>query len=301
MTVPPTVYDCIEFEPRFRIGDVATEIAFLVMDLRYRGAGDLARSFTAAYGSASGDHELPTLLPTLCAYRAMVRAKVAVVAAAAPELPAPDRDHAVDSAHRHLELAAALLAEAGGPWWVVIFGPPASGKSTLARALATSTDWPQLATDVVRKRLAGLAPTERGPAAIYSEQFTRDTYRELQQQAAAATAGGARVVLLDGNFPRATDRHQVAAGASAVGARCLFVHVDLDRATAIARAAERATDDRTISDADAAVAAARHDRFERPTAAGTQPLVVIDGTQPPAVQRDAVLAALLAAADMHGH
>jgi uncharacterized protein len=303
MTAPPTVYDCIEFEPRFRIGDVATEIAFLVMDLRYRGASDLARSFTAAYGTASGDHELHTLLPTLCAYRAMVRAKVAVVAAAAPELAAADRDHAVDSAHRHLQLAAALLAEAGGPWWLVIFGPPASGKSTLAAALATSAGWPRFATDVVRKRLAGLAPTERGPAAIYSEQFTHDTYRELQRQAMAATAAGERVVLLDGNFPSTTDRHQVAANASAAGARCLFVHVDLDRATAIARAAARASDGQRISDADAAVAATRHDAFARPTAAeaAAQPTVVVDGTQPPLTQHDAVLVALLTAADNRDH
>ena len=86
MTAPPTVYDCIEFTPAFRIGDVATEIAFLVMDLRYRRARSLADTFVAAYVAARGDAELPALLPILCGYRAMVRAKVGAFPAAEPEL-----------------------------------------------------------------------------------------------------------------------------------------------------------------------------------------------------------------------
>ncbi|MBL8739034.1 MAG: hypothetical protein JNL12_21590, partial [Planctomycetes bacterium] len=132
MTVPPAIYDCIEFEPRFRCGDQALEVAFLVMDLRYRGATPLADTFVHRYATARGDRELPQLLPTLAAYRAMVRAKVAALAAAEPDLSAADRAGARGSAHRHLELAAALQFEANGPHWLVLCGPPASGKSSLA-------------------------------------------------------------------------------------------------------------------------------------------------------------------------
>jgi aminoglycoside phosphotransferase family enzyme/predicted kinase len=278
MTVPPALYDCIEFEPRFRRGDQALDVAFLVMDLRYRGAKDLAAAFALAYANARGDAELPALLPTLCAYRAMVRAKVAVFAAREAELPAADRDGARHSARHHLELAAALQVEALGPLWLVLCGPPASGKSQLATALTELAGWPSLATDVVRKELAGVAPTERARAEHYTDAFSQRTYDELLARAAVATRAGERVVLLDGNFPTPPQRAAAAAAAQTAGARIVFVHVDVDRATAIARATARTLDPTRISDADATVAAARHDAFVPPTPAEGHAVVRIAGT-----------------------
>lgn len=279
MTVPPVLYDCIEFEPRFRCGDQALDVAFLVMDLRYRGAGELAAAFVRAYANARGDAELPALLPTLCAYRAMVRAKVAVFAADEPELPAADREGARHSARHHLELAAALQVEANGPLWLVLCGPPASGKSQLAAALASRAGWPVLATDVVRKELAGLAPTERARAEHYTTAFSQRTYDELLARAAAATSDGACVVLLDGNFATPAQRAAAVAATSAAGVRIIFGYVAIDRPTAIARATARAQDPARISDADAAVAAARHDAFVAPTPAEQLALVRLDGTE----------------------
>src|SRR5262249_23356026 len=134
MTDPVAIYDCIEFAAAFRCGDVATEVAFLAMDLRYRGAPALADAFVAAYAAASRDGELPDLLPTLCCYRAMVRTKVAALAAAEPELPAADRAGAGASAVDHAQLAAATLLDDRARW-LALCGPPGSGKSTLAAQL----------------------------------------------------------------------------------------------------------------------------------------------------------------------
>ena len=264
MTEPPTIYDCIEFAPAFRIGDVATEIAFLAMDLRYRGAADLATACVRAYAAARQDAELPSLLPTLCGYRAMVRAKVAALAAAESELPAEDRASGHRSARQHLSLAAALAAETRGPWWLVVCGPPASGKSRLCTALATAVQWPHLATDVVRKELAQLPPTAHAAPEHYTPEFSRRTYDELRARAAAATLAGAPVVLLDGNFPTAATRLDTVAAGNAVGARCVIAHVDVDAATAIARATQRAREGHDASDADAEVTAARHASFAAP-------------------------------------
>ncbi|MFN7590824.1 MAG: AAA family ATPase [Planctomycetota bacterium] len=297
MTVPPALYDCIEFEPRFRRGDQALDVAFLLMDLRYRGAAALAASFVREYANARGDAELPALLPTLCAYRAMVRAKVALFAARETELPAADRDGARQSARRHLELAAALQLEALGPRWLVLCGPPASGKSQLAGSLVEIAGWRALATDVVRKELAGLAPTERARTEHYTPEFSQHTYDELLARAAAATRDGAEIVLLDGNFPTPTHRAAAEAAASACGARVVFVHVDVDRTTAIARAKARAQDPARVSDADAAVAAARHDAFVRPIAAEGHVLVGIDGTAARPQALAAMFAGVLATAD----
>jgi aminoglycoside phosphotransferase family enzyme/predicted kinase len=261
MTEPPTVYDCIEFEPRFRLGDVATEVAFLVMDLRYRGAPQLATAFVRAYAAARGDDQLPRLLPTLCSYRAMVRAKVAALATGEAELPATQREQQARSAVRHLELAAALQLEADAPLWLALCGPPACGKSSLAQALAAVASWPVLATDVVRKELAGLEPTARAQPEHYTAAFSQATYAALHARAAAAVRALAPIVLLDGNFPTEAHRRELLAAATAAGSRLVVVHVDLDAATAVARARQRAADPHRISDADAAVTQARHAQF----------------------------------------
>ncbi len=70
------IYDCIEFNDRFRYGDVASEVAFLAMDLdRYQQA-DLSQAFVNAYVRQSQDEELVLLLNFYKCYRAYVRGKV---------------------------------------------------------------------------------------------------------------------------------------------------------------------------------------------------------------------------------
>jgi predicted kinase len=277
MTDPPAVYDCIEFEPAFRIGDVATENAFLAMDLRYRGAADLARVYVETYAAARGDGEMQALLPTLCAYRAMVRAKVASLAAADPELPATDREGARHSAWRHLMLAAAYSAEQRGPWWVVVCGPPASGKTRLCRTLAEVAHWPHLATDALRKELAGIAADLPAGPEHYTAAFSQRTYAELLARARSCTQRGETVVLLDGNFATPDLREKAITAARHAGARMLVACVDVDAATAAARAASRTRESGNVSDAGPELAIALRARFVPPTAAEGALVLALDG------------------------
>ena len=70
------VFDCIEFNERFRFGDVASDVAFLAMDLDFNGYPELAKTFVHAYTEASGDTTLTKVLVFYKVYRAYVRAKV---------------------------------------------------------------------------------------------------------------------------------------------------------------------------------------------------------------------------------
>ena len=282
MTEPPTVYDCIEFEPRFRIGDVATENAFLVMDLRYRGAPELAAAYVEAYVAASADRAQVRLLPTLCSYRAMVRTKVALLAAAESTLPAADRAAAHHSAWRHLMLAAAYVAEVRGPFWLVVCGPPASGKSRLCEQLAAVGHWPHEATDRVRKALAGLAATAPARAEHYTAAFSAATYGELRRRAGEHTRQGQPMVLLDGNFPTPAHRADALAAARAAGARLVVVYVGIDVAIATARAAARAHEPGNISDATPAVAARLAADFVAPNEREGLDVLAVDGMRPSA-------------------
>ena len=68
------VIDCIEFNDRFRFADPISDVAFLVMDLKFHQRDDLARSFANAYCRAANDPEGRALSPFYTADRAVVRA-----------------------------------------------------------------------------------------------------------------------------------------------------------------------------------------------------------------------------------
>ena len=66
-TDPLVIFDCIEFNERFRHCDVASEIAFLAMDLDYHDRPDLADRFASHYGEVRGTPICPACSPSTSA------------------------------------------------------------------------------------------------------------------------------------------------------------------------------------------------------------------------------------------
>jgi uncharacterized protein len=112
---PVQVLDCIEFSDEYRHGDVAADVAFLVMDLEGRGRADLATAFVDRFSAATGDTELRELLPFYCCYRAYVRGKVDSMLLDEAETPAEQQRQAVMSAQRRFEQALAYAEQRGAP------------------------------------------------------------------------------------------------------------------------------------------------------------------------------------------
>src|SRR5262249_5650864 len=149
--------DCIEFNEQFRYADPVADVAFLVMDLKFRGRPDLAAVLADEYSRAAGDEEGRQLLPFYTAYRAAVRGKVEGFELSEPEVPADEKAAAARRAKAHWLLALAELEEPGRrPGLVLVGGLPGTGKSTLARGLATAAGFGVIRSDVVRKELAGV-------------------------------------------------------------------------------------------------------------------------------------------------
>ena len=86
-----SVYDCIEFNDRFRYIDVANDVAFLAMDFDHHGRPDLARDFAGRMANALGDKGMPRLLNFYKCYRAYVRGKVESFRLKAVEVPEPEQ------------------------------------------------------------------------------------------------------------------------------------------------------------------------------------------------------------------
>lgn len=70
------IFDAIEFNDRFRYSDTAADIAFLAMDLDFKGRNDLSDFFVNKYAEYSEDNELLKILSFYKCYRAYIRGKV---------------------------------------------------------------------------------------------------------------------------------------------------------------------------------------------------------------------------------
>jgi len=156
-TEPVQIFDCIEFNHRFRYGDVAGEIAFLAMDLDRLGRSELAMRFLNAYLEASGDYEAVPLLDFYRAYRAFVRGKVLSFQIA-------ERPEAATKARDRFALALRYTERRDPRRLLITTGVIGSGKSSVAREVAARLGAIVVRTDALRKHLAGLALSERRQA-----------------------------------------------------------------------------------------------------------------------------------------
>jgi len=197
-----TLFDCIEFNPELRWIDVISEVAFLVMDLEDRGYRNHAFHFLNGYLQYSGDYEGLEMLRYYRVYRALVRAKVAMLR----KQQAGAGRQAVQTANaeylQYMQLAQQSIGR-GRPAVLITYGVSGSGKSTIARQLCEAAGMIQLRSDVERKRMAGLAATERSVSdtgsGLYSAEQTAKTYRRLADLATGVLQAG-YAVIVDATF-----------------------------------------------------------------------------------------------------
>ena len=114
-------------------------------------------------------------------YRAFVRGKVESIQATEKET-SNSGEHQ-KQATRYFRLALGYAIAGAQPLILVVMGRVGTGKSTMAKRLASEFDWLVFSSDGTRKTLAGVPLTQRTPselrAKIYSAQMTRRTYRKL--------------------------------------------------------------------------------------------------------------------------
>jgi aminoglycoside phosphotransferase family enzyme len=100
------IFDAIEFNERFRYCDVASEVAFLAMDLDFKERSDLSSFLVDRYVNYSGDRELELLLPFYKCYRAYVRGKVTSFKLNDPSIGSEEKSAATEEARAYFDLAA---------------------------------------------------------------------------------------------------------------------------------------------------------------------------------------------------
>lgn len=291
------VVDCLEFSDRFRYADPVSDVAFLAMDLRSHGRSDLARAFTDAYFEASGDDDGRPLLPHYTAYRAVVRGKVESLGTAEEEVPEGQRWEDLQRARAHFLLALGILAPASErPSLVVTAGLPGTGKSRLARGLEERAGFTRIASDAVRKELAGLDPDEPAPAevdrGIYTPEWTERTYAVCLERAGEHLFQGRRVVV-DAGYREEDRRREILQAARAWGVEGLVLVCEAPPEEVRRRLGERAAaPGADPSDADWDVYRALAGRWEAPAPETAAAVHRIDTSGEPEASLDQALEVL---------
>ena len=137
------------------LGDVADDLALLVMDLAARGRARYTRSLVAGYREAGGEPGDDALIAFYAAHRALVRAKAELVLAAQHPSKSAAHGHHSALARDLLGLAERFAWQARLPLAIVVCGVPARGASHVAEALAELSGLAHLSAGTGRAPPAG--------------------------------------------------------------------------------------------------------------------------------------------------
>lgn len=291
------VIDCIEFNDRFRYGDVCADVAFLSMDLAWHGRVDLAERLLASYARESHDFGLYSVVDFYESYRAFVRGKIASFLAVDPEASHFTRERAKRQARRYFMLALAYERPPLVPPRVIaVTGLIASGKSRTASLIGELLAAPVLSSDRTRKFLAGRAPDEalgNEPwAGAYSKEATAAVYAALFADAETIVASR-RPVVIDASFRTRAARAEARELASRAGVPFTLIECTAPRELLLERLRKRETRGTHESDARTDLLEEFERRFEPIDELGAAEHLRLD-TSGDRAQNRARLVALLA-------
>ncbi|WP_248747202.1 bifunctional aminoglycoside phosphotransferase/ATP-binding protein [Pseudomonas sp. MWU12-2037] len=248
------IFDCIEFNEPFRFTDVYADTGFLAMDLEDRGLKSLARRFISQYLELTGDYQGLALLNFYKAYRALVRAKVALFS-----MPAEDPVQRASSMRQYRNYAnlAESYSTIPSRFLAITSGVSAVGKSHVALRLVEALGAVRLRSDVERKRLFGDQQVENNVGdGIYSRDASVSTYQRLHEIADTVLRAGFPVVI-DATYLKREQRNAAAQVAEATGVPCLILNCNAPQAVIESWLARRQADAVDPSDATLEVIAAQ--------------------------------------------
>lgn len=261
------IYDCIEFNTRFRYIDVACDIAFLAMDLEFNGHAGLARHLVNRFEELFHDADMKRLMDFYKCYRACVRGKVASLTSNAEGLTTAEKTAKLELAKRYYGLALRYAIAGSAPRAFVFMGRIASGKSSLAKDFSRLTGWDVLSSDQLRKELAGVDLHTRGNeeerAALYASGMTKKTYDTLFDTGIQALREG-RNIIFDATFSSREHRDALRMRLDEAGFGCTWIAAHASDDVTRERLARRSQSDKVVSDARLEDFEKLTSRFEAP-------------------------------------
>jgi uncharacterized protein len=251
------VFDCIEFNSELRWIDMASEVAFLAMDLEDRGMGAFGHRFINAWLEATGDYGMLQVLRYYLVYRAMVRAKVVAIRMDQPGVDAAERLADLIECREYLALALKFTRPRRRAF-AITHGFSGSGKTTLTQPIVERFGAVRVRSDVERKRLFGLSADARTGATygdgIYTREAGERTYARLAELAESIVSAG-YTVIVDATFLERKNRLACREIAIRLGVDFLIINFEASNAVLERWVRERAAAAKDASEAGLAVLA----------------------------------------------
>ena len=205
------IFDCIEFNKRFRFCDVASDIGFLAMDLDVQNQPYLSSHLIDQYVKTSNDAGIFSVLNFYKSYRAYVRGKVIGFQLSDPTIETAKKQEISTTAKKYFDLSRyytalfSLNLSLHKPFLFLVSGLSGTGKSTVALKIAVDYHASQINTDIVRKQLAGIDTYEKHHdmfnTGLYDPKNVDVTYEKVIENAAGLLKQKENVVL-DATFQK---------------------------------------------------------------------------------------------------
>ncbi len=241
------LFDAIEFNTYLNHIDVISDLAFLLMDLEYRGLICHSRILLNHYLELTGDYEAVALLDFYKTYRAMVRAKVAALRVA-QEMEADERRVVMDEVIGYIDLALSYT-EQKEVFLAITHGFSGSGKSTCALMMVEQYGALRIRSDVERIRMFERSGGDGLKEGIYTPDATKATYERLLELAISVYEGGYPVIV-DATFLRRWQRRLFLELSSEDEVSFLILDLQCDTKIMRKRIEERSGTGIDISEAD---------------------------------------------------
>lgn len=274
------IFDGIEFSESLRWIDVASEIAFCVMDLEDRGFPEYAHRLLNRYLERTGDYDLLEVLPFYVVYRATVRAKVAELRRAQEEAEPAEQQRQREERCEYLRLAC-RWTQPLNRWLAITFGVSGSGKTWGTQPLVDDCGAIRIRSDVERKRLFSHAPevptSEEQVPQFYSDDASARTYDRLAELAGDILHAGFPLVV-DATFLHRRERDRFRQIAAQAGLRLMIIEFTASREELLRRVELRRATSHDASDATGDVVKLQLKSAESLTAEERETADVLIGT-----------------------
>ena len=254
----PLLFDGIEFNETFRWIDVISDVAFLLIDLDFRGQKAASHKMLSLYLSRTLDYNALYVVNFYRVYRAMVRAKITTLRAAQLEDGSLEQQHVIEMAKKYITQTEQYRTFNSSPKCILLQGISGSGKSYLADQFLEEFDLNAvtLNSDRIRKSLFGIeAQIRANPAQkeiLYSDQMNSKTYDALRNHATTIMQAGFDVIV-DATFLKLQHRQDFYKLCKQLGAKPYLISIDVSPEFAEEAIKIRNLRDDNPSDADKSV------------------------------------------------
>lgn len=244
------IYDCIEFNDRFRYSDVASDIAFLIMDLEFYNRYELAEFFLRKYIQYTHDYSIEEVINFYKVYRAYVRGKIAYF------------ENNKELSIKYFDLSYSYIDKKYKPMLIAMIGLTGCGKSYFSEKLAKKLNAKIFSSDAIRKKIFTQASNGNFESGIYTPQHTQKVYETLSKLAYESLKEGNNVIL-DATFLKSYYRKNLIDNIGKIGIKPYFIFLDPDESI-ILQNLEKREKQKSISDGTKDIYFKQKETFEKP-------------------------------------